>query len=45
MVIKDITDEAGFSRPTFYNYFYDKYHIFEYIIEEKLLKPINQLNN
>ena len=31
ITIKMITDEAGVIRPTFYNYFCDKYEVVEWI--------------
>lgn len=33
ITIKMITDEAGYIRPTFYNYFYDKYEVLEWIFK------------
>lgn len=33
ITIKMITDRAGVIRPTFYNYFKDKYEILEYLVE------------
>lgn len=32
--IKMITDRAGVIRPTFYNYFQDKYEVIEYLFEQ-----------
>ena len=40
ITIKDITDEAGVIRPTFYNHFQDKYELLEWIIGVDLLQPI-----
>lgn len=40
ITIKDITDEAGVIRPTFYNHFQDKYELLEWVIETELLAPI-----
>jgi len=37
ITIKMITDEAGVIRPTFYNYYRDKYEVFEYILDEELM--------
>ena len=36
ITIKMITDDAGVIRPTFYNYYRDKYEVFEYILDEEL---------
>lgn len=38
--IKEITDEVGLMRPTFYNYFQDKYEVVEYIFYHEVLEPI-----
>lgn len=38
--IKEITDEAGLMRPTFYNYFQDKYEVVEYIFYHEVLEPV-----
>jgi len=37
ITIKMITDDAGVIRPTFYNYYKDKYEVFEYILDEELI--------
>ena len=37
ITIKMITDDAGVIRPTFYNYYRDKYEVFEHIIDEELM--------
>lgn len=34
--IKMITDRAGVIRPTFYNYFQDKYEVIEYLFEKDI---------
>lgn len=34
--IKMITDQAGVIRPTFYNYFQDKYEVIEYLFEKDI---------
>ena len=34
ITIKMITDEAGVIRPTFYNYFRDKYEVMEWLLWE-----------
>jgi probable dihydroxyacetone kinase regulator len=36
--IKMITDEAKIRRPTFYNYFQDKYDLLEWIVAEEVLQ-------
>lgn len=43
ITIKDITDEAGFIRPTFYNHFKDKYDLVEWIFQEEVILPTKQL--
>lgn len=43
ITIKEITDEAGVIRPTFYNHFQDKYELLEWIIKTELLEPIRPL--
>lgn len=40
ITIKEITDNAGVIRPTFYNHFQDKYELLEWIIREELITPI-----
>ena len=37
ITIKMITDEAGVIRPTFYNYFCDKYEVVEWIFNEYIV--------
>ena len=39
ITIKMITDEAGVIRPTFYNYFQDKYELLQWIFETEVLSP------
>ena len=36
ITIKMITDEAGVIRPTFYNYFQDKYEVIEWLLEQEV---------
>lgn len=43
ITIKDITDQAGVIRPTFYNHFQDKYELLETIIRTELLEPMMPL--
>ncbi|MGN0132605.1 MAG: TetR/AcrR family transcriptional regulator C-terminal domain-containing protein [Lachnospiraceae bacterium] len=43
ITIKDITDEAGVIRPTFYNHFQDKYEVIERIVNEEILVPVKPL--
>lgn len=38
--IKEITDKVGLMRPTFYNYFQDKYEVVEYIFCHDVLEPM-----
>ena len=39
ITIKEITDNAGVIRPTFYNHFQDKYELLEWIVREDLMEP------
>lgn len=43
ITIKEITDEAGVIRPTFYNHFQDKYEVIERIVKEEILMPVKPL--
>lgn len=43
ITIKDITDQAGVIRPTFYNHFQDKYELLECIIRTDILEPMMPL--
>ena len=43
ITIKEITDQAGVIRPTFYNHFQDKYELLEWIISNDLIEPIRPL--
>ena len=43
ITIKEITDQAGVIRTTFYNHFQDKYELLEWIITNDLLWPIQPL--
>lgn len=43
ITIREITDEAGVIRPTFYNHFQDKYELLEWIIRRELIDPIEPL--
>ena len=36
ITIKMITDQAGVIRPTFYNYFQDKYEVMEWLLETEV---------
>ena len=38
--IKEITDEVGLMRPTFYNYSQDRYEVVEYIFTHEVLEPM-----
>ena len=37
LTIKTISDEAGIIRPTFYNYYRDKYDVIEWILQTEVL--------
>lgn len=43
ITVKMITDGVGVIRTTFYNYFRDKYELFEYILEEELFTVLYAL--
>jgi probable dihydroxyacetone kinase regulator len=43
ITIKMIADEAGMIRPTFYNYFQDKYELAEWIFTEEIAKEVRLL--
>ena len=43
ITIKMITDEAGVIRPTFYNYFCDKYEVLEYIFNEEIVENVKSM--
>ena len=43
ITIKMITDEAWVIRPTFYNYFQDKYELLEWYFYKNIMKSINEL--
>ena len=43
ITIKMITDEAGVIRPTFYNYFRDKYEVMEWLLWEDVFKEVSEL--
>lgn len=40
ITIRMITDEAGVIRPTFYNYFCDKYEVLEWIFSENIIEKV-----
>ena len=40
ITIRMITDNAGVIRPTFYNYFYDKYEVLEMILKEEVIDKV-----
>ena len=42
ITIKMITDEAGVIRPTFYNYFQDKYEVMEWLLWEDVFKSVTE---
>lgn len=43
ITIKMITDEAGVIRPTFYNYFCDKYEVVEWIFNENIIEKVRTM--
>ncbi|MGF0034126.1 TetR family transcriptional regulator [Bariatricus sp. SGI.154] len=43
LTIKMITDAAGVIRPTFYNYFQDKYEVMEWLLNEDIFKSVTEL--
>lgn len=43
LTIKIITDAAGVIRPTFYNYFQDKYEVMEWLLWEDVFKEVSEL--
>jgi len=43
ITIKEITDQAGVIRPTFYNHFQDKYELLEWIIRTEVIDPVRPL--
>lgn len=43
MTVKELAEETGIIRPTFYNHFKDKYEVLEFIIRTELLEPIKPL--
>lgn len=43
LTIKMITDAAGVIRPTFYNYFQDKYEVMEWLLWEDVFKEVTEL--
>ena len=42
ITIKMITDQAGVIRPTFYNYFQDKYEVMEWLLWEDVFKEVSE---
>ena len=38
-----ITDAAGVIRPTFYNYFQDKYEVMEWLLWEDVFQSVTEL--
>ncbi|WP_434311386.1 TetR/AcrR family transcriptional regulator C-terminal domain-containing protein [Hominifimenecus sp. rT4P-3] len=43
ITIRMITDKAGVIRPTFYNYFQDKYELLEWVVCEELLQKVDEM--
>ncbi len=40
ITIRMITEQAGVIRPTFYNYFQDKYEVMEWLLDEEVFRPV-----
>ena len=43
ITIKMITDQAGVIRPTFYNYFQDKYEVMEWLLETEVFRHAREM--
>ena len=43
ITIRMITEQAGVIRPTFYNYFQDKYEVMEWLLWEDVFKEVSEL--
>ncbi|MGN0403640.1 MAG: TetR family transcriptional regulator [Bariatricus sp.] len=43
ITIKTITDQAGVIRPTFYNYFQDKYEVMEWLLETEVFQSAREM--
>lgn len=43
ITIRMITEQAGVIRPTFYNYFQDKYEVMEWLLEEGVFRPVFEM--
>lgn len=43
ITIRIITEQAGVIRPTFYNYFQDKYEVMEWLLEEEVFRPVFEM--
>lgn len=43
ITIRMITEQAGVIRPTFYNYFQDKYEVMEWLLEEEVFRPVFEM--
>ena len=43
ITIRMITDKAGVIRPTFYNYFQDKYELLEWIVCDDILNKVEEM--
>ncbi|MCD8124009.1 MAG: TetR/AcrR family transcriptional regulator C-terminal domain-containing protein [Lachnospiraceae bacterium] len=44
ITIKNITDEAGVIRPTFYYHFQDKYDVLEYILRRDIIEKAEEMS-
>ena len=43
ITVRMITEQAGVIRPTFYNYFQDKYEVMEWLLEEEVFRPVFEM--
>ena len=43
ITIRMITEQAGVIRPTFYNYFQDKYEVMEWLLEEEVFRLVFEM--
>lgn len=43
ITIRMITEQAGVIRPTFYNYFQDKYEVMEWLLEEEVFRTVFEM--
>ena len=43
ITIKMITDASGVIRPTFYNYYQDKYEVMEWLLQKEIFRSLDEL--